>query len=169
VTAAPLVAARLFFRGFSRRVRGRRKDPMSFSTTTRSPVPLGRHGRLYTRFGDVRDLLTSADDRFVVMKSGDCVRLEFDAGGLPQLPPGWSRDWVVVPDGWEKDADKNTVAGSTVEPSPPHHGLDGARYGSRAGLRTTPRAGASETYGRGRGPGVPRRDPPTSPPGTGRP
>jgi hypothetical protein len=84
---------------------------------------------LYTRLGDVRDLLPAADDRFVVMKSGDCVRLEFDASGLPELPAGWERDYVIVLDGWEKDADKNTVAGQTVEPLP-FHGQDDSRYGS---------------------------------------
>ena len=41
---------------------------------------------LYTRFGDVRPLLTAADDRYVVMKGGDAVRLEFDASALPPLP-----------------------------------------------------------------------------------
>ena len=34
-------------------------------------------------------------------------------------------------DGWDKDADKNTVAGQTVEPLP-FHGMDDARYGELA-------------------------------------
>jgi hypothetical protein len=62
------------------------------------------------------------------MKSGDGVRLEFDATGLPRLPPGWTRDFVLELDGWDKDADRNTVAGQTVEPLP-FHGMDDARYG----------------------------------------
>ncbi|MFY9551299.1 MAG: hypothetical protein WAU32_09130, partial [Thermoanaerobaculia bacterium] len=33
-----------------------------------------------------------------------------------------------VSDGWDKDADKNTVAGGTVEPLP-FHGMDDSRYG----------------------------------------
>ena len=37
----------------------------------------------YTRFGDVRPLLTAADDRYVIMKGGDAVRLEFDAAVAP--------------------------------------------------------------------------------------
>ena len=41
----------------------------------------------------------------------------------PRLP--------VVLDGWDKDADKNTVAGQTVEPLP-FHGMDDARYGELA-------------------------------------
>ena len=47
---------------------------------------------------------------------------------LGALPEGWTRDWLFVSDGWEKDADKNTVAGQTVEPLP-FHGMDAARYG----------------------------------------
>jgi len=76
----------------------------------------------------VRDLLQAADDRYVVMKGGDAVRLEFDAASLPTLMPGRVRDYVLVLDGWDKDADKNTVAGQTVEPLP-FHGMDDARYG----------------------------------------
>jgi hypothetical protein len=41
------------------------------------------------------------------------------------------RDYLVVLDGWDKDADKNTVAGQTVEPLP-FHGMDDARYGALA-------------------------------------
>ena len=86
----------------------------------------------YTRFGDVRALLASADDRYVVFKGGDAVRLEFDAAGLPPVPAGWTRDWVIVLDGWDKDADKNTVAGQTVEPLPFHgHGRRALRRARR--------------------------------------
>jgi hypothetical protein len=56
------------------------------------------------------------------------VRLSFDASKLPPLAAGWTRDYVLVLDGWDKDADKNTVAGQTVEPLP-FHGMDDARYG----------------------------------------
>ncbi len=85
----------------------------------------------YTRLGDVRPLLSAADDRYVVMKGGDAVRLIFDASALPPLPEGWVRDWLFVSDGWDKDADKNTVAGQTVEPLP-FHGMDDGRYGELA-------------------------------------
>jgi len=94
------------------------------STETRWADMAGR----YTRFGDVRPLLTAADDRYVIMKGGDGVRLEFDAAALPPLPEGWVRDWLFVSDGWDKDADKNTVAGQTVEPLP-FHGMDDGKYG----------------------------------------
>jgi hypothetical protein len=65
------------------------------------------------------------------MKGGDAVRLTFDASALPPVPEGWTRDYLIVLDGWDKDADKNTVAGQTVAPLP-FHGMDDARYGELA-------------------------------------
>jgi hypothetical protein len=129
VTPLPLASAELFFRGFSRMVRETPDGPQVFlhDDVSRDPRWADMAGR-YTRFGDVRELLTAADDRYVVLKGGDAVRLAFDAGALPPLPNGWTRDYLVVLDGWEKDADKNTVAGQTVEPLP-FHGMDDARYG----------------------------------------
>lgn len=130
--ALPLVSAELFDRGFSRTERETPDGPQVFvhDDVSRGPRWADMAGR-YTRFGDVRELLTAADDRFVVMKAGDAVRLAFDGAALPPLPEGWARDYVIVLDGWDKDADKNTVAGETVAPLP-FHGMDDARYGELA-------------------------------------
>ncbi len=129
LSAAPLLAADLSFRGFSRMTRETPDGPQVFvhDDVDRAPRWADMAGS-YTRFGDVRPLLTAADDRYVVMKGGDAVRLTFDARSLPPLPAGWVRDWLVVLDGWDKDADKNTVAGQTVLPLP-FHGMDDGRYG----------------------------------------
>ncbi len=129
LTPAPLRSAELFFRGFSRMTREHDEAPHVFVHDDVSIEPrwADMAGR-YTRFGDVRPLLTAADDRYVIMKGGDAVRLEFDAAVLPPLPEGWVRDWLFVSDGWDKDADKNTVAGQTVEPLP-FHGMDDGKYG----------------------------------------
>ena len=128
-TAAPLLRADLSFRGFSRMTRESPDGPQVFvhDDVETSPRWADMAG-MYTRFGDVRELLEAADDRYVVLKGGDAVRLEFDARAIPPPPEGWVRDWVLVLDGWDKDADKNTVAGQTVEPLP-FHGMDDARYG----------------------------------------
>ncbi len=129
ITRAPLSCARLFFRGFSQMTRENPDGPHVFlHSDVETSARWADMSGLYTRFGDVRELLTEADDRYVVMKGGDAVRLEFDASNLPPLPQGWTRDWLLVLDGWDKDADKNTVAGQTVEPLP-FHGMDDARYG----------------------------------------
>ena len=127
--AVPLAAASLFRRGFSRMIRELPDSPQIFlhddvDLAPRWPDLAGD----YTRYGDVRELLAASDDRYVVMKGGDAVRLEFDASGLRPPPSGWTRDWLLVLDGWDKDGDKNTVAGQTVEPLP-FHGMDDARYG----------------------------------------
>ena len=129
-TAAPLASARLFFRGFSRPVREGPDAPHVFLHDDVDMAPRWADmAGLYTRYGEVRELLAAVDDRYVVLKGGDAVRLEFDASRLPPLPAGWTRDYVLVLDGWEKDADKNTVAGQNVEPLP-FHGMDDARYGA---------------------------------------
>jgi tetratricopeptide (TPR) repeat protein len=132
LTALPLASAQLSFRGFSSMHREFPDGPQVFvhddvSRETRWADMAG----LYTRLGDVRGLLTAADDRYVVMKGGDAVRLTFEAAASPPLPEGWVRDYLIVLDGWDKDADKNTVAGQTVGPLP-FHGMDDARYGELA-------------------------------------
>ena len=74
----------------------------------------------YTRFGDVRPLLDHVDDRFVIMGRGEEIALEFNAGGLPELPAGWSRTLVLHSDGYCKDMDLYTALPDTVEPLPFH-------------------------------------------------
>jgi tetratricopeptide (TPR) repeat protein len=72
----------------------------------------------YTRFGDVRELLGSVDDRMVILNAGDEVRLQFAAPAPPA--DGWTRDFVFISDGWEKDGDYNTAFSKTVLPLPRH-------------------------------------------------
>ncbi len=72
----------------------------------------------YTRFGDVRELLERVDDRYVIANAGDEVRLLFPAADPP--PPGWTRDFVLIGDGWNKDGDYNTAFSKTVLPLPSH-------------------------------------------------
>ncbi len=72
----------------------------------------------YTRFGDVRPLLTEVDDRYVIMNAGDEMQLLFDA--LPQPADSWVRDFVLIGDGWVKDGDYNTTFSKTVRPLPAH-------------------------------------------------
>src|SRR5262249_39591127 len=72
----------------------------------------------YTRYGDVRDLLTSTDDRLAVFGSGDEVALDFDPSMLPQLPKGWARDYFFSAEGYEKDMDFYAADGATVAPLP---------------------------------------------------
>jgi hypothetical protein len=115
-------SADLHFRGFSRvTIDPQRKQPESFdyqsvnSTTMWNPTPGN-----YTRYGAVEDLLRQPDDRMVVMGSGDEIRIRFPAAGLPALPAGWRRDYLLLVDGWAKDADANTAFSQSVLPLPFH-------------------------------------------------
>jgi Tfp pilus assembly protein PilF len=72
----------------------------------------------YTRFGDVRELLMRADDRYVIMNAGDEMTFRFAAPSSPRS--GWVRDYVIVGDGWIKDGDYNSTFSKTVQPLPYH-------------------------------------------------
>jgi hypothetical protein len=122
LTEIPMNAADLHFRGFSRAtIDPQRKQPESFdyqsvsATTMWNPTPGN-----YVRYGAVEDLLRHPDDRMVVMGSGDEIRMRFPATGLPELPSGWRRDYLLLVDGWAKDADANTAFSQSVLPLPFH-------------------------------------------------
>jgi Tfp pilus assembly protein PilF len=121
-TTVPLNSAELHFRGFSEtRIDSERKQPDTFYYGTVSPTSFWNPTPgLYTRYGDVRDLLLKTDDRLVIMGSGDELRLLFSANALPPLPAGWTRDFLIDVDGWAKDRDPNTAFSASVEPLPFH-------------------------------------------------
>ena len=72
----------------------------------------------YTRYGDVRELLKTIDDRYVIVNSGDELSMRF--AEQPPPPPGWVRDFVIKGDGWIKDGDYNSTWSKTVLPLPYH-------------------------------------------------
>jgi hypothetical protein len=118
----PLRVATLGFRGFSpNKVHPRRLQPEEFSYDGASAVSLWNPTPgLYTRYGDVKDLAGSVDDRMIVMGSGDEVRLRFDARPLSPVKSGFRRDFLLKVDGWAKDRDANTAFSQTTEPLPFH-------------------------------------------------
>jgi hypothetical protein len=65
-------------------------------------------------------LLAKVDDRMVLVSSGDELRLQFAASPAP--PQGWTRDYVMIGDGWIKDGDLNSTFSKTLLPLP-YHGL----------------------------------------------
>jgi hypothetical protein len=76
----------------------------------------------YTRFGDVTELLSAIDDRYVIMNSGDEMSLRFPEQPAPSK--GALRDFVIVGDGWIKDGDYNSTFSKTVLPLPHHSEKD---------------------------------------------
>lgn len=129
-TSLEPVAADLHYRGFSKPFRkGGRYGPHWFDYSEVSTEPIWRDltGN-YTRFGDVLPLLLEPDDMYVIKNAGDETTIEFDASSLPELPQGWTRDFLVHSVGWVKDGDLNTAYGQSVEPLP-FHGMTRYPYG----------------------------------------
>ncbi len=83
-------------------------------------VPFKNLRGSFTNHGDVRDLLKTVDDQFVILARGEEVALEFDASQLPSLPENWSRTLILHSDGYCKDMDLYTAFPDTIEPLPFH-------------------------------------------------
>jgi tetratricopeptide (TPR) repeat protein len=115
----PLSRATLVERGFSAELRPDGREPTLYDydrVATVSPwkTMIGR----YTRVGDVAELLTAADDIFVIARPGDEVALAFDAAALTPLPDGWTRTFLLRAVGYSKEMDINSATPDRVEPLP---------------------------------------------------
>jgi hypothetical protein len=119
LTPVPLARADLNFHGFPLKIEDQPPGNVKYIYEKASATgPYTRPAGAYTRYGDVRPLLESIDDKFVVFGSGDEVALDFDPAKLPALPRGWVRDYFFVANGYEKDMDFYAYHGDTVEPLP---------------------------------------------------
>jgi tetratricopeptide (TPR) repeat protein len=87
----------------------------------------GAHQGFYTRYGDVGPLVEAVDDRYVIARHGDELRLGFSESGLPPLPPGFERTFMIAADGFGKDMDLNSAYPDTIEPLP-FHGMPSYPY-----------------------------------------
>jgi tetratricopeptide (TPR) repeat protein len=124
------LAATLRWRGFSHETSPDGREPFGYDyarVSFDSPWKL-MSGR-YTREGDVRELLLTTDDMFVISRSGDEIAVEFDATRLPPLPSGWTRTFLLYIDGYSKEMDINSASPDQVWPLP-FHGM--SRYPYRA-------------------------------------
>lgn len=124
---APSVAD-LRWRGFSFEHSPDARQPMTYdyrnvSFTSPWKVMTGR----YTREGDVRELLLSSDDMFVISRPGDELILSFGADKLPPLPEGWTRTFLLYADGFSKEMDINSASPDQVGPLP-FHGMSKYPY-----------------------------------------
>ena len=131
MTALDADLASLSLRGFSRVLLDqRREQPEAYQYADWKPEAMWNPvPGIYTRYGHVTELVRSADDRFVIMGSGDELRVLFNAGGLAAPAPGWKRDFLLLVDGWSKDNDANTAFSDSVEPLP-FHGMSQYPYPS---------------------------------------
>jgi Flp pilus assembly protein TadD len=119
LTSVPLARADLSFHGFPLKIEDQPPGNVKYIyEKTSATGPYTRPAGAYTRYGDVRPLLDSLDDKFVVFGSGDEVALDFDPASLPVLPQGWVRDYFFIANGYEKDMDFYAYRGDTVDPLP---------------------------------------------------
>ncbi|HEU4871235.1 MAG TPA: FG-GAP-like repeat-containing protein [Pyrinomonadaceae bacterium] len=120
--------ADLRWRGFSLEHSPDGRQPLGYdynkvSFTSPWKVMTGR----YTREGDVRELLLTSDDMFVISRPGDELSLSFAADKLPPLPKGWTRTFLLYADGFSKEMDINSASPDQVGPLP-FHGMSKYPY-----------------------------------------
>jgi tetratricopeptide (TPR) repeat protein len=118
VATLPVARAVLGYRGYTREVSPDGRQPLLYDYDYVDPAPLARFSGRLTRYGDVAGLLQNDDDRLCLIGPGDEARIEFDAAGLPPLPDGWTRCYVLRSYGYCKDSDPFTAASDTVGPLP---------------------------------------------------
>ena len=123
------VAAEFSAIGFPKRTDHAQRRP-DYDWSRRSPLWDVRHQRgRYTAFGDVGELVASADGAVVTIGPGEGVELAYEA------PSAASRmHWILHCHGWCKDRDLFTRDGETLEPIPGDDRRDAA---SRSLMETT--------------------------------
>ncbi|MGH9767571.1 MAG: FG-GAP-like repeat-containing protein [Blastocatellia bacterium] len=121
VTKLDPLRADLRWRGFPREYSPDGRKPLIYDYSVIEPsAPWKAHLGNYTRFGDVRELLLAPDDMYVITRSGDEMRIDFDARRLPALPHGLRRTFLVYADGFGKDMDINSARPETIGELPFH-------------------------------------------------
>lgn len=115
-----LASADLHFRGFSLITKANASSPElpHYDQVQQSDLRWHDQEGYATRYGDVRELLESVDDRYVITSPGDELRMKFAA--LPAPAAGAKRDFILICDGWVKDGDYNSTFAGTILPLPYH-------------------------------------------------
>jgi hypothetical protein len=129
VRTIPVSRADLHFLGYPREYSpdGRQPTLYDYGQVDRA-IPWKTMRGEYTRYGDVTDLVRTADDCAVIMAPGEEVTLEFPAAGLGPVPRGRVRSFLLKTDSYCKDMDLYTAYPDTVEPLP-FHRMSGYPYG----------------------------------------
>jgi hypothetical protein len=111
--------ANLHWRGFSRETTPDGREPIGYDYDRVSTItPWKMFIGMYTREGDVRQLVRKVDDMFVISRPGDEIALSFDANTLPPLPPGWARSFLLYSHGYSKEMNPRSASPDTVSPLP---------------------------------------------------
>jgi hypothetical protein len=120
VTELAPTQADLHFLGYPKET-ARRPETYDYQQISRTG-PYAVHRGAYTRYGDVTELMQTADDRYAILASGDEVALEFDATRVLPLPNGWKRTVIFKAEGFEKGMDFLISNPLSVAPLPLHPG-----------------------------------------------
>jgi tetratricopeptide (TPR) repeat protein len=134
-------SATLRWRGFSAEVTPDGREPLSYDyARVSSESPWKNFPGRYTREGDVRELLKTTDDVFVVSRTGDEISLSFDAAALPALPEGWTRTFLLYADGFSKEMNIHSASPDQLAPLP-FHGMKAYPYDGGKADRSAPDRG----------------------------
>ena len=118
----------MHWRGFPREYSPDGRRPLLYDYRTIEPTaPWKTHSGNYTRYGDVRELLTAPDNRYVITRNGDELQVDFDATRLPRLPRGWKRTFLLYTNGFGKDMDLHSARPETIGELP-FHGMKSYPY-----------------------------------------
>jgi hypothetical protein len=104
--------------GFAREVSPDGREPLIYDyQQSDATAPFHVLRGAYTRFGDVKELLSEFDDRYVLVGPGEEIALKFDAAEFP-VPAGKTRSFILVSHAYCKDMDLYTATPQTLEPLP---------------------------------------------------
>lgn len=139
VKEAGVKSANLHFLGYPREYSpdGRQPNLYDYSNIDTSLPWKSLEGQ-YTRFGEVGELLESADDCYVIVGPGEELTLRFPADAFGPVPEGRRRTFILKTDSYCKDMDLYTAYPDTVEPLP-FHKMSGYPYRADEHYPDTPK------------------------------
>jgi hypothetical protein len=107
-------------------------EPIGFASTTTNA------SGNFTKYGDVSELLSEADDKYVIGIQGDKISLKFPTSDIPDLQNGMKRSTFLFVACWFKDTPDNWGYGFefTVDPLP-FRGMSGFPYPSTESYPST--------------------------------
>ena len=129
VQEAPAESADLHFLGYPRQYSpdGRQPHLYDYDNIDRA-VPWKIMQGDYTRYGPVGELLSEADDCYVIMGRGEELTLRFASDAFGPIPAGYRRTFILKTDSFCKDMDLYSAYPDTVEPLP-FHSMSNYPYG----------------------------------------
>ena len=117
-THLPLVQATLAYGGLARELVAEPRGPVHYDDAARDRVPTTRWRGSFTPVGDILKRVVEDDTSLAVCGPGSEVECTFDAAGLPPLPPGWRRSFVLEASGHTRDTSPLTAGAGNVLPLP---------------------------------------------------